>query len=192
MFLKHLRTNLVAYVALGVALGTGTAYAAASIPNGSVTTAKLHSNAVTSAKIENGSIKTKDVKKPTYVQSENLLLGTPPAMADVFIVFYNIVVPSTARTSVTVFIPTIGGSCDNGNPDQPTIGLYIDNVAIAGTAATVPPNANDRSVQLTATLKLVGGTKPHLALVGITCSGDSKPTGLTHAGGKSVTIIQAD
>ena len=42
---------------------------------------------------------------------------------------YDFTLPTKGRTSVTVFIPTIGGSCDNGNPDQPTIGLYIDNVA---------------------------------------------------------------
>ena len=138
-FLTHLRRNVVAYLALVVALGTGTAYAAGSIPDGSVTAAKLHKNAVTSNKIKNGTIKPKDIKKPTYVQSTNLSLGTPPAVPDlVSVAPYDFTLPHKARTSVTVFIPTIGGSCDNGNPDQPTIGLYIDNIPIAGTAATVP------------------------------------------------------
>jgi hypothetical protein len=191
MILTHLRNNLVGYVALAVALGTGTAYAAASIPNGSVTTAKLHSNAVTSVKVKDGSIKPKDLKQPTFVQSENLLLGTPPATADIFVVFHNIVVPATGRTSVTVFIPAIGGSCDSGNPDQPSIGLYIDNVPVPGTASTVPVNALARSVQLTATVGLAGGKTPHLATVGVTCSGASQPTGLNLAGGSSVTVIQA-
>src|SRR4051794_315213 len=155
MILKHLRSNLVAYLALLVAFGTGTAYAAASIPNGSVTAAKLHTNAGTSKKIKNGTIKAKDIKKPTYVQSTNLALGTPPPVPDVVSVApYDFTVPTTARTSITVFIPTIGGSCDSGNPDQPTIGLYIDNVPIPGTAAPVPPPANDRSVQLTTTLEV--------------------------------------
>ena len=54
--LKHLRRNAVAYLALVVALGTGSAYAAAAIPNGSITAAKLHTNAVTSTKIKNGTI----------------------------------------------------------------------------------------------------------------------------------------
>ena len=54
-----------------------------SIPNGSVTAAKLHTNAVTSTKIKNGTIKPKDIKKPTYVQSTTLSLGTPPAVPDV-------------------------------------------------------------------------------------------------------------
>jgi hypothetical protein len=189
--LTHVRRNAVAYLALVVALGTGTAYAAASIPDGSVTAAKLHKNAVTSNKIKNGVIKPKDLKKPTYVQSTNLGLGTPPAVPDVVSVApYDFSVPTKGRTSVTVFIPTIGGGCDSGNPDQPTIGLYIDNAPIAGTAATVPAPANDRSVQLTATLLLSGGN--HTGRVGITCSGASQPSNLAFPGAKSWTIIQAD
>ena len=188
--LTHLRRNVVAYLALLVALSTGTAYAAAQLPNGSVTAAKLHTNAVTSTKIKNGSIKTKDIKKPAYVQSTNLQLGTPPAVPDVIsLAPYDFSVPHSARTSVTVFIPTIGGGCD-GSPDQPTIALYIDNVAMPGTAATVPPPANDRSVQLTVTLRLTAGT--HAGRVGITCSGASVPNNLTFPGAKSWTIIQAD
>lgn len=189
MLLTHLRRHGVAYLALAVAAGTGTAYAAAAIPNGSVTAAKLHTNAVTSTKIKNGTIKPKDLKKPTFVQSTNLQLGTPPAVPDVVSVApYDFTLPTKGRTSVTVFIPTIGGSCDNGNTDQPTIGLYIDNAPIAGTAANVPPNANDRSVQLTATLLLGGGT--HTGRVGITCNGASQPNNLTFPGAKSWTIIQ--
>jgi len=191
MIPTHLRNNLVAYVALAVALGTGSAYAAASIPNGSVTAAKLHTNAVTSNKIKNGTIKPKDIKKPTYVQSTNLALGTPPAVPDLIsIAPYDFTLPTKARTSVTVFIPTIGGGCDSGNPDQPTIGLYIDNVPIAATAATVPGSANDRSVLLTATLPLNAGA--HAGRVGITCSGASQPNNINAPGAKSWTIIQAD
>ena len=66
MFLTHLRRNVVAYLALVVALGTGSAFAAAAIPNGSVTADKLHTNAVTSNKIKNGAIKSKDIRsRPT-------------------------------------------------------------------------------------------------------------------------------
>ncbi len=186
--LRHLRRNAVAYLALVVALGTGSAYAAGSIPNGSVTAAKLHTNAVTSTKIKNGTIKNKDLRKPTYVQSVTLVSGTPPAVPDlVSIAPYDFSLPKGGRTSLTVFIPTIGGSCDNGNPDQPTIGLYIDNVPIPLTAATVPslPN-NDRSIQLTSTLQLKGGA--HTGRVGITCNGASVPN-ITAPGAKTWSII---
>jgi hypothetical protein len=186
-FLTHLRRNVVAYLALVVALGTSTAYAAASIPNGSVTAAKLHTNAVTSTKIKNGSIKKKDIKKPTYVQSQTLVTGTPPAVPDLVSVGpYDFSLPNGGRTTVTVFIPTIGGSCDQGNQDQPTIGLYIDNIPIPLTAATVPLGASDRSIQLTATLKLTGGA--HTGRVGITCSGASVPN-VASPGAKTWTII---
>ena len=185
--LRHLRRNVVAYLALAVALGTSSAYAAGSIPNGSVTAAKLHTNAVTSTKIKNGTIKNKDLRKPTFVQSVTLVSGTPPAVPDlVSIAPYDFSLPKGGRTSVTVFIPTIGGSCDNGNPDQPVIGLYIDNVPIALTAATVPAAANDRSVQLTATLPLKGGV--HTGRVGITCNGASAPN-VNSPGAKTWSIV---
>jgi len=184
---RHLRRNAVAYLALVVALGTGSAYAAGSIPNGSVTAAKLHTNAVTSTKIKNGTIKNKDLRKPTYVQSATLVAGTPPAVPDlVSIGPYDFSLPKGGRTSVTVFIPTIGGSCDSGNPDQPVIGLYIDNIPIPLTAATVPAAANDRSVQLTATLLLKGGA--HTGRVGITCNGASAPN-VNSPGAKTWSLI---
>ncbi len=51
----HVRSNVVAYLALFVALG-GTSYAAFSLPAGSVGTNQLRNGAVTSRKIANGSI----------------------------------------------------------------------------------------------------------------------------------------
>lgn len=53
--LNHARNNLVAYIALFVALG-GTSYAAVSLPAGSVGTKQLRNAAVTNKKLANGSI----------------------------------------------------------------------------------------------------------------------------------------
>ena len=190
MTLNHLRTNLVSYLALAVALGTGTAYAATAIPNGSVTAAKLHTNAVTSTKIKNGTIRSKDLKKPTWVQSSTLVTTAPPTVPDVVSVApYDFILPTGGRTSVTVFIPTIGGACDSGSPDQPVIGLYLDNVPIPNTAVTVPAAANDRSIQLTTTLTLTAGV--HTARAGITCPGAPLPN-VSSPGAKSWTIILTD
>ena len=52
---NHARSNLVAYIALFIALG-GTSYAAFSLPAGSVGTTQLRNGAVTSKKVANGSI----------------------------------------------------------------------------------------------------------------------------------------
>jgi hypothetical protein len=187
--LAHLRRNAVAYLALLVALSTGTAYAAASIPNGSITGAKLHKNAVTSKKIKNGSIKSKDLRKPTFVQSATLQTGTPPAVPDVISVApYDFALPHKGRTSVTVFIPALTGDCSGPGSDRPTVGMYLDNVPIAGTLATVPADANARAVELTTTVYLAAGV--HSARVGITCAGSSIPDP-NAPGAKSWTVIQA-
>jgi len=61
MILNHLRRNVVAYLALTVALSTGTAYAAG-LANGSVTNKKLAKNAVTSSKIKKKSVSASDLK----------------------------------------------------------------------------------------------------------------------------------
>ena len=151
MFLTHLRRNVVAYLALVVALGTGTAYAAAAIPDGSVTAAKLHKNAVTSNKIKDGSIKPKDIKKPTYVQSSNLSArhaagrarrGQRRALrlhaADQGPHQRHRVHPDASAASCAAAAPTSRRSASTSTTSP-----------IAGTAATVPAGANDRSVLLT-------------------------------------------
>jgi hypothetical protein len=58
-FARHLRSNVVAYCALFVALG-GTSYAAVKLPAGSVGTKQLAKNSVTSSKVKNGSLLASD------------------------------------------------------------------------------------------------------------------------------------
>lgn len=62
MIIRHLRQNVVAYLALAVALSTGTAYAADQIAAGSVTNSKLAKDAVTSSKIKKDGVKGSDIK----------------------------------------------------------------------------------------------------------------------------------
>ena len=52
-FIHHLRANVIAYVALFVALG-GTSYAAVSLPKNSVGTTQLRNGAVTPTKLASG------------------------------------------------------------------------------------------------------------------------------------------
>lgn len=60
--LSHLRSNVVGYVAMFIALG-GTSYAALSLPKNSVGTAQLRNGAVTGAKVKARSLTAKDFKK---------------------------------------------------------------------------------------------------------------------------------
>jgi hypothetical protein len=183
---SHLRRNVVAYLALAIAASTGTAYAAAQIPDGSIKAVKLHKNAVTSTKIKNGTVKNKDLKKPTWVQSNTLGAATPPAATPdvVSIAPYGFALPTKGRASVTVFIPALTANCP-GNA-TPSVGLYIDTAAIAGTRTNVPGQDNTRPIQLTATLPLAGGA--HAAQVGITCPGGGTPAP-SSPGAETWTVI---
>ncbi len=59
--LSHLRSNVVGYLALFVAL-SGTSYAAVALPRNSVGPSQLKSNAVTSAKVKDRSLLAKDFR----------------------------------------------------------------------------------------------------------------------------------
>ena len=59
--LRHIRRNLVSYLALFVALG-GTSYAAVTLPRNSVGSAQLQNNAVTSGKVRDHSLLAKDFR----------------------------------------------------------------------------------------------------------------------------------
>jgi len=58
---SHLRSNLVAYIALFCALG-GTSYAATQLPPNSVGNRQLQKNAVTASKVKAGSLLARDFK----------------------------------------------------------------------------------------------------------------------------------
>lgn len=57
--IAHIKANVIAYLALFVALG-GTSYAAIKLPRNSVGNKQLRSNAVTSGKVRNGSLRLSD------------------------------------------------------------------------------------------------------------------------------------
>ena len=60
-FTTHLRGNVVAYLALFVALG-GTSYAAATLPRNSVTAKQIAARAVGSAELKNGAVTSQKVR----------------------------------------------------------------------------------------------------------------------------------
>ncbi len=89
--LNHLKHNLVAYVALFVALG-GTSYAAVSLPAGSVGTKQLRNGSVTGSKLARGAVSPANLNSKTIaahialwaqIRAGGQLVGSRPA-ASVF------------------------------------------------------------------------------------------------------------
>src|SRR4051812_48957576 len=60
--LRHLRDNVIAYVALFVALSGSAVAAGVALPRNSVGTAQLQANAVVSSKVKNGSLLVADFR----------------------------------------------------------------------------------------------------------------------------------
>ena len=170
-----------------------TAYAAAAIPDGSVTAAKLHKNAVTSNKIKDGSIKRRTSRSRPSAEQARWLPPRRRAVPDIVSVApYDFSLPNKGRTTVTVFVPCAHRrSAAAVAATGPSFGLYIDNVPIANTQAycagggqcPVHPADGD-------TLLSPGGA--HTGRLGITCQGHLGARPLTAPGAKSWTIIQAD
>ena len=187
MILTHLRHNVVAYLALLVAL-TGTSYAAVQIKDGSVTTRKLHTSAVTSSKIRNGTITLKDLDaKQGMDYLQTLTSGdTPVSQPDlVSVAPYDFSLPRTGKAYVSVFLPALGADACGGGV-QPTVGLYIDNSGIPTTKSTVPAVPNARPLMISVSYPLKKGA--HAARLGITCSGSGVPSGIVAPGTHTWTV----
>jgi hypothetical protein len=75
-FLRHLQANLVAYLALFVALG-GTSYAALSLPAGSVGAQQLKNHSIGAVKFDRGSI-AGYVRDWITIDSQGRILGSKP------------------------------------------------------------------------------------------------------------------
>jgi hypothetical protein len=92
MRLQHLRRNAVAYLALLVAVTTGSAYAAEKVAAGSVTTKALAKNAVTSPKIKKNAVRSTDLKNGT-VRAADLAPGLLPRDAEVYVETFGVPTP---------------------------------------------------------------------------------------------------
>jgi hypothetical protein len=199
MTLQHLRTNAVAYLALAVALSTGTAYAADQVADGSVTTKKLAKNAVTSAKIRKSAVKASDLKpgsvrsatvKDGSVEAADLAAGvlprpveadavniagtsTPSATPDLpNVVAYDS--PATSpggRVVVRMFVSRAAQSCTAGSAEA---GLYLDGVPVAGTLRGINPIGGGLAVEWVTEATISPGS--HAYRIGYNC-----PTGNTSA-----------
>ncbi|MDQ3726529.1 MAG: hypothetical protein M3335_11690 [Actinomycetota bacterium] len=73
---RHVRANAVAYLALFLALGGTSAYAAGALPKASVGTKQLKANAVTSPKVRDGSLRASDFAAGELPRGERGPQGT--------------------------------------------------------------------------------------------------------------------
>ncbi|WP_372734721.1 hypothetical protein [Nocardioides sp.] len=187
MLLTHLRRNVVAYLALIVALTTGTAYAAG-LANGSVTNQKLAKNAVTSPKIKKGSVKRSDLHKKAVtgavvkdgsLTKSDLAPGTLPE-ADLFHVVNNGTMPasspdSSGHLTAQMTMPRAGEifvrldaaftrSCSSG---VGRFGLYVDGFPIPGTGNQTPGAGDRYTVTPSALVELSKGL--HTFALGLDC-----------------------
>jgi hypothetical protein len=72
--LRHVRANVIAYVALFIALG-GTSYAAIKLPANSVTDRQIKTGAVRSSEVRNGSLTAKDFRKGVLAAAQPAAAG---------------------------------------------------------------------------------------------------------------------
>jgi hypothetical protein len=168
MILRHLRTNLVAYLALLVALTTGTAYAAGLAP-GSVTGKAIAKDAVTSPKIKKNAVKSADVKDGS-ITATDLAAGTVPLTFVGTLMSaaetptatpeqggldpYVVSLPAAGKVYVRFFSANSGITCSSGNGNY---GMYVDGAPIPLGGTFAPAFANALPVTLTATVNLAAG-----------------------------------
>ena len=190
MILHHLRSNAVAYLALAIALTTGTSYAAGQLANGSVTTKKLAKNAVTSSKIKSGQVKARDlgagavrtatvrdgsltaadlapgvVVAPAWAHVDLGFSRNPPANPDFRdIANTEFVAPRAGLYYIRFFGSELGGTCSAGPPE---VGLSVDEVPIPGTSISVEAGGA-RADETLAVIQLTAG--PHKLAANQDCS----------------------
>jgi hypothetical protein len=181
MLTTHLRHHAVAYLALAVALGTGTAYAADRVADGSVTTKKLARNAVTSPKVKRDAIRSADVRDGS-ITTADLAASVPLGDTLLATVMRDAVTPAQTPDSpdldplafsapragtvhLDFYAGQLGVSCSVGTA---RVGLYVDGEPVPGTGVVPPTTAS------TAPLRLVGsmavGAGPHTVALGSDCA----------------------
>jgi hypothetical protein len=176
---RHLRNNIVGYLALIIALG-GTSYAVTALPRNSVGTPQIKDSAVTTPKIKDRAV-TKAKTKPGVVPfTQSRLTGAdfadpvgldPAADPDNKTLFHPLrfSMPFAGRATIGAFIDQFAQSCSSGFA---AIGLYVDGEPVTGTHSHVA-NVLDFSGRghpaevMVATIPL--GSGPHRADVGVDC-----------------------
>jgi hypothetical protein len=187
MILRHLRANVVAYLALFLAL-TCTSYAAAQVANGSITTKKLAKNAVTSPKIKagavtnadlgassvksatvaNGSLRAADLAPGTLPEADFLQVNpggsAPVAVPEGFSLNKQVSVPRAGNLLVRMDLFNVTTACSAGSADM---GLYADGTPVPDTKVPGPSASDPYSMAMSALVPVTAG--PHTFSIGVDC-----------------------
>jgi hypothetical protein len=191
LLLQHLRTHVVAYLALVVAL-TGTSYAAGVLPRNSVGAAQIKAGAVRSAEVKDGSLRTSDFgsgQLPRGPRGERGAVGPPGETGPSFVAVRSgfedpVATPETAMSSFSFALPESGtvlvelfssgpwAVCSAGSPSA---GLYVDDVAVPATRSSLRTSPSEARAELFRGLvELTAGD--HLAQLSVDCSSGSWTT----------------
>ncbi|GAB4008082.1 hypothetical protein [Nocardioides ultimimeridianus] len=179
-FARHIRDNVVGYLALVIAL-SGASYAVTALPrgsvgtaqlkNGAVTTAKIHDHAVTPRKMAPGLLgRTRSVE--TQVNFADPNPADPVASPDDIALYHPLTwsMPKAGHATIVVAVDSFVQSCSTGSA---TAGLYVDDKPVPHTLVNLPsqfffdghPNAGQH---FGGTLSLAAGA--HHANIGVDCS----------------------
>lgn len=180
-FARHIRDNVVGYLALVIAL-SGTSYAVATLPassvgtaqlrNGAVTTAKIHGHAVTAAKVASGLLgRTRSIETEPMAASQ-ARPGDPVASPDVIAAYNPLTwsMPTAGHASIVAAVDSFAQSCSTGFA---TAGLYVDGKPVQHTVAGMPNlfTSDGHGIpgeHFGATVALPAGQ--HHATIGIDCA----------------------
>jgi hypothetical protein len=174
--LTHLRRNAVGYLALVVALATGSAYAATELPKKlpkhSVGAKQLKKNAVTGNAVKDGSLGAAELAAGVLPPGTTIFHtgkgGDPVEHPDEMISSEQ---PFTATVASTVRIEAVwnqlGLSCSGGG--TASAGLYVDGVAVPESNGFAPSVGSSRPFVLSGVTRV--GPGPHTATIGYDCFG---------------------
>jgi len=211
MTLRHLPHRLVPYLALAIALGTGTSYAADRLANGSVTTKALAKNAVTSAKIKRSAVRSSDVKDGTIGSADvadrslvaaDLADGVVPGPAAVFTTMlssgnldpvatpdvatmqYDFTLPRAGAVELRYFSASFGADCSAGTA---IVGIYLDGKPVPKSGHVSYLTSNAGGMELLGTV--AAGAGAHTASVGQDCAGGTWSGSIAQWSGWEVSLL---
>jgi hypothetical protein len=179
--LTHLRNNVVAYLALFVAIG-GTSYAAVQLPKDSVTAKQIKAGAVRTDEVKNGSLRAADFASgtlltgargatgPTWAGHNDAVVVTPTTTSELETLWtFDVPTPGRLFVYADVLLQAFDTDTDCIGSGV-AFGLFLDGVPVPG--GYEPANGLDTFLQLDRqglTGPVTAG--PHTLQVGAICDG---------------------